>query len=183
MNGSKSLIIIVILLVVGVIGWYAMRPVPNPADMMLDQNNEDTVMNETLDGSSTSGIDIVIQPGASEDSSDSNGADSVAPVASSGSYEEYSPEKIALAESGDVILFFHAQWCPTCRSIESEIMERGMLPEGVHILKVNFDTAISLRQMYGVTVQHTFVQVDHAGNLISKYSDATKLDQVIERIQ
>lgn len=103
---------------------------------------------------------------------------------SKGSYENYSPEKLTLASTGDVLLFFHATWCPICRSMESEInADMSKIPDGVHILKVDYDTATALRQKYGVTVQHTFVQVDSSGNSLQKFSDAPNLSDVLSRIK
>jgi thioredoxin 1 len=102
-----------------------------------------------------------------------------------GSYEAYQPEKLALAATGgDVLLFFHATWCPICRNIESELDTNvSKIPDGVHILKVDYDTATALRQKYGVTVQHTFVQVDSSGHLLQKFSDAAALSDVLLRIK
>ncbi len=101
-----------------------------------------------------------------------------------GSYETYSPEKLTLAENDDVLLFFHADWCPICRGLESEIKaDLSAIPDGVHILKVDYDTAIALRQKYGVTVQHTFVQVDAQGNLVQKFSTENKLSGVLSRVK
>jgi hypothetical protein len=90
-------------------------------------------------------------------------------TAVAGSYEAYSSEKLAMAESGDVVLFFHASWCPTCRAADSAL-ESETLPEGLTVLKVDYDSASDLRQAYGVTSQHTFVQVDTEGNLIKKWT-------------
>ncbi len=107
-----------------------------------------------------------------------------AAMAKSGSYETYSPEKVAMASSGDVLLFFHASWCPICRGIESEIKaDTSKIPAGVHVLKVDYDTAVPLRQKYGVTVQHTFVQVDASGNSLQKFSDASTLSDVLSRVK
>lgn len=101
-----------------------------------------------------------------------------------GTYGVYSPEKIALASEDSVLLFFHAPWCPTCRALESEINSNpSAIPNGVHILKVDYDTAIALRQKYGVTVQHTFVQVNTKGDSLQKWSDTYKLAQVLGRIK
>ena len=33
-----------------------------------------------------------------------------------GSYEPYSVGKLAYADGGDVVLFFRASWCPTCKA-------------------------------------------------------------------
>lgn len=99
-----------------------------------------------------------------------------------GSYEPYAPEKLALAAKGKVVLFFHADWCPICRPLDAELMSKGV-PEGVHVLKVNYDTATELKKKYGVTYQHTFVQVDAQGNLIAKWGDAITLAQVLAKVQ
>lgn len=103
---------------------------------------------------------------------------------SSGSYEVYSEDKLARANSGDVVLFFHATWCPSCRAQESDIVENEMsIPNGVSILKVDYDSNVALRQKYGVRVQHTFVQVDADGNQITQWSGGTGLDDVLKNIQ
>ncbi len=102
----------------------------------------------------------------------------------SGSYETYSPEKIARAESGDVVLFFHASWCPSCRGLNSDIEGNAVsIPEGVSILKVDYDKETELKRKYGVTYQHTLVQVDEEGNLIKKWSGSPKLASLLSQIQ
>jgi thioredoxin 1 len=101
-----------------------------------------------------------------------------------GSYEAYSAEKIARAEKGDVILFFHASWCPSCRGLDADISTNmSMIPEGVSILKVDYDNETELKKKYGVTSQHTLVQVDKDGNLIKKWSGGSKLSAVIAEIK
>jgi len=101
-----------------------------------------------------------------------------------GSYEVYAPEKLALANEGKAVLYFHADWCPICRQIEGEIHSSpARIPSGVHILKVDYDTATALRQKYGVTYQHTFVQVNAEGGMIAKWGDAMTLVQVLAKIK
>ena len=46
------------------------------------------------------------------------------------------------------------------------------------IVVVDFHTANDLRQKYGVTVQHTFVQVDAEGNELAKWSGSVTADEV-----
>jgi thiol-disulfide isomerase/thioredoxin len=89
------------------------------------------------------------------------------PNSSSGSYVEYEDNVIA-DNSGTKLLFFHAPWCPQCRDLESDINENGV-PEGVTIIKVDYDSNQALRQKYGVTLQTTIVRVDDEGNLVSKF--------------
>jgi thiol-disulfide isomerase/thioredoxin len=84
-----------------------------------------------------------------------------------GTYVDYSPTAIG-DSTGVTLLFFHATWCPSCRQIESEIISDGV-PDGVTIIKVDYDDHQDLRQKYGVTIQTTFVKVDSSGNEIEKF--------------
>jgi thioredoxin 1 len=86
-----------------------------------------------------------------------------------GVYAPYEASKIAMANNSKVVLFFHAAWCPTCRAAEKEILEVGV-NNGVIILKVDYDSAKDLKAKYGVTTQHTFVQIDATGNVKTKWS-------------
>lgn len=107
-----------------------------------------------------------------------------APVAQAGSYEAYSADKIARAETGDVVLFFHAPWCPSCRGLNSNIeANRDDIPASLTILKTDYDTETALKQKYGVTIQHTLVQVDKDGNLIKKWSGGGTLTTIINQIK
>ena len=101
-----------------------------------------------------------------------------------GTYEAYAPQKIALASSSDVVLFFHAGWCPTCKALETNINAHlSDIPNGVHILKVNYDTESELKKKYGITYQHTFVQVDAQGNQIKKWSGSPTLNSLLSEIE
>lgn len=84
-----------------------------------------------------------------------------------GVYEEYQ-EGLAASTDGVKLLFFHAPWCPQCRMIEADIKSDGV-PDGVTILKVDYDTNQALRQTYGVTLQTTFVEIDGDGKEIEKF--------------
>ena len=99
-----------------------------------------------------------------------------------GSYETYSADKLAMANEGDVVLFFRASWCPTCRALDADI-KTGAIPAGVTILDVNYDTETALKQKYGVTSQHTLVQVDAQGTLIRKWQGSPTLVTVVANIQ
>ena len=84
-----------------------------------------------------------------------------------GTYADYSAEAVANAD-GRVWLFFHAPWCPQCVDLERNI-QAGGVPEGLTILKVDYDTATDLRQRYGVTLQTTIVEIDGAGSEVDKF--------------
>lgn len=105
-------------------------------------------------------------------------------VMQAGVYEAYSAEKLARAESGDVVLFFHASWCPYCRALDTDIEKNlNNIPENVSILKVDYDKEADLKKKYGVTYQHTFVQVDKDGNMIKKWSGSATLARLLAEIK
>lgn len=91
-----------------------------------------------------------------------------------GAYVEYSEAALADAE-GTRVLFFHATWCPQCHALDDSINANGV-PDGVTILKVDYDTNQDLRQEYGVTQQTTVVSLDDNGDkavLYVPYSNPT----------
>jgi hypothetical protein len=50
-------------------------------------------------------------------------------------------------------------------------------------LKTDYDSNIDLRKKYGVTSQHTFVQIDSSGNLIKKWVWGRDVQDITERLQ
>ena len=105
-------------------------------------------------------------------------------MTTSGSYEAYSSEKVAMAEANDVVIFFHASWCPSCRGLNTDIEKNAnKIPSGVTILKADYDKETELKKKYGVTTQHTLVQVDKDGNLIKKWSGGSELENLLSQIQ
>ncbi|MBT4123845.1 MAG: thioredoxin family protein [Candidatus Pacebacteria bacterium] len=101
-----------------------------------------------------------------------------------GLYTEYSAEKLAQTPAdGKNVIFFHASWCPSCRSADKDIKNNlSSIPENLTILKTDYDTQKNLRKKYGVTGQHTFVQVDSEGEMITKWSGGD-LSTIISRIK
>ncbi|MCA9307904.1 thioredoxin family protein [candidate division WWE3 bacterium] len=88
-------------------------------------------------------------------------------------YVEYSDKTVQtfLQEGKKVVLFFHAPWCPTCKSFDKELSENlNQLPEDVVVVKTDYDTNTELKKQYGVTYQHTFVQLDQDKNSLNKWS-------------
>jgi thiol-disulfide isomerase/thioredoxin len=78
-----------------------------------------------------------------------------------------------------VVYFFHASWCPTCQSIDKEIVsELTKIPAGVTLVKTDFDANLELRKKFGVTQQYTFVQVDAEGNKTALWSAPSLSDAI-----
>jgi thiol-disulfide isomerase/thioredoxin len=100
-------------------------------------------------------------PAADGDAAASDSPEAPAP----GAYVEYTDGAIE-ATAGAKVLFFHASWCPQCRTLDEELRAAGA-PDGLTVFKVDYDSRTDLRQKYGVTLQTTVVFVDDGGELIS----------------
>ena len=101
-----------------------------------------------------------------------------------GYYNSYSQENIALAETEKIVLFFHATWCPSCRALNQDIESNiSSIPSELTILKVDYDKETELKIKYGVTTQHTLVQIDKEGNLLKKWSGGSRIEAVVSQIQ
>ena len=107
-----------------------------------------------------------------------------APAAKSGyvTYDEYSADKGAY-DQGDVVLFFHASWCPTCQRAEKNLeADPASIPSDLTIVKVDYDSSSDMKQQYGVTVQHTFVQVDDSGAQLTKWTGSDTADEISNKL-
>lgn len=96
--------------------------------------------------------------------------------------EQYEVNKAAYA-SENVVLFFNARWCSTCKSARANFEANlADLPADLTIVLVDYDTALDLRKTYGVTLQHTFVQVDVNGKELAKWSGSKTIQEIVENI-
>lgn len=85
--------------------------------------------------------------------------DSDNPNLAPGRYVNYSESLVEEAGFDTTILFFYAGWCPECRAFDQTILD-AEIPDGVQILKVDYDSSQDLRQQHDVTIQSSFVRVD-----------------------
>lgn len=80
----------------------------------------------------------------------------------------------AAAQKGPVVLFFHASWCPTCQAADRDIKNNLKdLKNGVQVLRLNYGNSATdhpRAKEYGITYQHTFVQVDANGKQVKKWN-------------
>ncbi len=118
--------------------------------------------------------------GGLEDSADV--ASNIKNTSGVGTFEDYAPEKIG--GGGKVVLDFAADWCPSCRALERDIIENAAnIPSDVTILKVDYDKESELIKKYDVKIQHTFVQIDEQGGEVAKWTGSPSLDQLLTKIQ
>lgn len=83
----------------------------------------------------------------------------------------------ALAAGKNVILFFHAPWCPTCRAADANFLKETA-PANTVVFKTDYDSNTDLRKKYGVTYQHTFVSLNADGSLKKKMSGADSFSEL-----
>lgn len=97
-------------------------------------------------------------------------------------YLPYTPTVLVDAASARRVLYFYASWCPTCIPANADFEKNAsMLPSDLTLIRVNYndpDTDAeekALATKYGITYQHTFVQIDSEGKEITKWNGgATK---------
>jgi thiol-disulfide isomerase/thioredoxin len=92
----------------------------------------------------------------------------------------YQADPAAFHTDGDVVLFFNASWCPTCRQAVTNLDAQGV-PPGLTVVSVDYDSNGDLRREYGVTVQHTFVQVDESGQPLATFTGARTGAEIAEQ--
>lgn len=103
---------------------------------------------------------------------------------SGGEYLAYSEEKYdSLLGQERFALFFHAEWCPTCISMEKDIKENlSKFPEGATVLVADYDSETELKQKYGIVSQSTIVIIDAEGNEVKKLA-APSSDEIITELK
>lgn len=174
---NQKLILGILAIVVVVIGVVSFSSDDKDDAAMMAKEDGDAMMKE--DGSKEWTEEEMAMM-AKEDGEAMMAKEDDAMMMKGGSYEAYSADKIANAANGDVVLFFHASWCPSCKSVDADIKANmAHIPSDLTILDIDYDKSSDLKKKYGVTSQHTFVQVDAQGNLIKKWLGSPTLAAVV----
>lgn len=97
-----------------------------------------------------------------------------------GVYKAYDADMVASNDAEHTLLFFHAAWCPSCRALDADIAQHaGTIPENVVIYKVDYDTATDLKRKYGITTQHSLIEIDSNGEAVGSISHPRTLKDVL----
>lgn len=92
-------------------------------------------------------------------------------------YIEYSSKVLADTANTKRVLYFYANWCPTCRPADANFKANiDKIPQGVTLIRVNYNDSDTdaeektLADKYEITYQHTFVQIDKDGNPVARWN-------------
>lgn len=103
-------------------------------------------------------------------------------------YVEYSKAALDKGASNRRVLFFFASWCPTCRPTDVNLKENASkIPEDVTVIRVNYNDPETdqeekdLAKKYGITYQHTFVQIDSEGNEVTTWNGG-QLNELLDKV-
>jgi thiol-disulfide isomerase/thioredoxin len=100
-----------------------------------------------------------------------------------GTYTTYDAEQVSTSNADQIFLFFHAPWCPSCVALENDILaNEESIPEGVEIYKVDYDSETELKARYGVTRQHSVLEIDSDGNILSEVTHPATLGEITESL-
>lgn len=106
-----------------------------------------------------------------------------------GRYIQYSPEEFEAQKDKKRVLFFYANWCPICRPADQDFIENeNLIPQDTVLIRVNYndsdtdDSERALANKYGITYQHTFVQISENGMEITKWNGG-QTDELLANIK
>ncbi|MBI5044553.1 MAG: thioredoxin family protein [Candidatus Levybacteria bacterium] len=104
-------------------------------------------------------------------------------------YIQYSKSALESALSTRRVLFFYASWCPTCKPADASFTANvSKIPEDVTLIRVNYNDPETdqeekdLAKKYGITYQHTFVQIDSTGKEVAKWNGG-QIDELLSHIK
>lgn len=104
-------------------------------------------------------------------------------------YVEYSTGALEKAATNRRVLFFYASWCPTCAPADASFTQNARnIPEDLVLIRVNYNDPDTdqeekdLAKKYGITYQHTFVQIDSTGKEVTKWNGG-KIDELLSNIE
>lgn len=147
------------------------------SELMMESDKKDTNTKMTEEVMEISEKDMTDKDTAMNDNVDS------------GNYLNYTPENFNKFSDKRRVLFFYANWCPTCAPTDKDFSgNSSLLPSDVVVIRVNYndtDTDQNEKELavkYGVTYQHTFVQINSEGTEVTKWNGG-KISELLAKIK
>ena len=194
MKNQRVLFVSGVIVVLGIGGWTLLRKSSDDQSMMssttqLQEEGSMVEDSEMMEGDNVKSDDTAMNEGTSS----TNGAlmpekedVMMSDAENTGQYEDYTKSAFDQATGKRRVLFFYANWCPICRPADSDIRANvAKLPADVVVFRVNYNDTDTdsdekaLAKEYGVTYQHTFVQIDSDGNVVTKWNGGKILSSII----
>lgn len=104
-------------------------------------------------------------------------------------YVAYSKAAFDEAAGTRRVLFFYANWCPICKPADADFTANASkIPSDVILIRVNYNDTDTdqeekdLAKQYGITYQHTFVQIDAQGKEVAKWNGG-QTDELLANIK
>ena len=104
-------------------------------------------------------------------------------------YVPYSKSAYDAAADKRRVLYFYATWCPSCKVANEDFTANpNKIPEDVVVIRTNYNDPNTdqeekdLAKKYGITYQHTFVQIDTQGKEITKWNGG-KTDELVAKVK
>lgn len=168
-NPFVLIVVIALIILVGVGGLFYFKNSKTSETMM---KNEDTMMKDE-----------------SMDSDEKMMKKDDSAMMENSRYVDYSKSVLDESSKNIRVLFFYANWCPTCRPADENFKENlSKIPEDLTLIRVNYNDSDTdqeekdLARKYNVTYQHTFVQIDSTGKEIKKWNGG-QIDELLAKIK
>lgn len=104
-------------------------------------------------------------------------------------YVEYSKTALDKAATSRRVLYFYATWCPSCKKANEDFTANpNKIPKDMIVIRTNYNDPDTdqeekdLAKKYGITYQHTFVQVDAQGKELTKWNGG-QTDELLTNIK
>ncbi|MCC7149361.1 MAG: thioredoxin family protein [Saprospiraceae bacterium] len=180
---KNPIIIFVVIAVVSVLGFGAYTLLQNSSQSDSMMKKDETMMPKVE--TSMEPINAMMQKDDGAMENDQMMDDKMA----GSRYVQYSKSALDSASNNRRVLFFYASWCPTCKPADTNFTQNeSKIPEDVTLIRVNYNDPETdqeekeLAKQYGITYQHTFVQIDNSGKEVTKWNGG-QIDELLSSIK
>lgn len=174
---------IAIVFIIGVailgVGYLVTAPanVPTEAPLAVTSPEESAPAPQMEGGMADADASVSEISGEMADAMEQN-SEFVAPTP--GTYQVYDAALVAQSEAENILLFFHASWCPSCRALDAEITDNQEdIPADTAIFKLDYDTEAELKRRYGINRQHSVIAIDGTGAAVSSVSHPQSFGELL----
>ncbi|MBP9817610.1 thioredoxin family protein [Candidatus Shapirobacteria bacterium] len=174
MKNSTTFLVIIVVLTITAFGIYRLMQNSFQSESMMPE--EETTMEPTA---------LMMKKDDTVDESDKT----VEEMMVESRYIQYSKPTLDNTSNNRRILFFYASWCPTCKPADASFSQNiEKIPQGVTLIRVNYNDPETdqeekdLAKKYGIVYQHTFVQINSSGEVVTKWNGG-QMDELLSNIK